>query len=82
MQGMLAAFQGFVVDWKRGKVARASGEWCALTLSPAFWRDLDWWIEHLEGRCLVPFDANTRLGEAVLSGTDASGWGTGQVIFF
>jgi hypothetical protein len=81
MQGMLAAFQGLVVDWNRGKVSRASGEWSKLTITPGFWRDLDWWIDHLEGRCLVPFEAEARPAEAVLSGTDASGWGTGQVIW-
>lgn len=81
MQGMLASFQGLVVDWRRSKVSKAGSAWSQMTVTNSFWRDIEWWIEHLEERCLTPFEEPSRLGEAVLSGTDASGWGTGQVIW-
>eukprot|EP00966_Prymnesium_polylepis_P290673 6713309-Prymnesium_polylepis.1 len=35
---------------------------------------------HLEQRSLTPFGTEP-LGEGVLSGTDASGWGTGQILW-
>ena len=79
MQGMLAAFKGLVVDWHRGKVSCPGGRWESLRLHDAFWRDLDWWHHHLKGRSLIPFESEKTMGEAVLAGTDASGWGTGQV---
>jgi hypothetical protein len=79
MQGMLAAFKGLVVDWHRGKVSCPGGRWESLRLHDAFWRDLDWWHHHLKGRSLIPFESEKAMGEAVLAGTDASGWGTGQV---
>ena len=79
MQGMLAQFQGFVVDWGRGEVVPRSGARQRLTLSPAFFRDLDWWSRHLRARGFTPFAIHSQRAEAVLTGTDASGWGTGQV---
>ena len=42
MQGMLAAFSGLEVEWRRGAV-RARGEaWRAMSIGDPFWRDLDW----------------------------------------
>jgi hypothetical protein len=81
MQGMLSAFKGLVVDWRRGAVAPSGGEWGVMTVGPAFWRDVDWWLAHLERRSLAPFERDVGRAEAVLAGTDASGWGTGQVLW-
>jgi hypothetical protein len=80
MQGMLSAFKGLVVDWRRGAVAPVGGKWGAMSVGEAFWRDLRWWRMHLEQRSLTPFDT-VPMGEGVLSGTDASGWGTGQILW-
>jgi hypothetical protein len=81
MQGMLSAFKGLVVDWRRGAVAPAGGNWGTMTVGPAFWRDVDWWLDHLQHRCLAPFTRDCEKAEGVLAGTDASGWGTGQVLW-
>ena len=70
MQGMLSAFQGLVVDWRRGKVSARGGGWGAMVVTQSFWRDLEWWAVHLRKRCLTPFKCEDKLGEAVLSGTD------------
>ena len=74
MQGMLSAFKGLVVDWRRGSVAPLGGCWGRMTVGAPFWRDLSWWRRHLAGRSLAPFGQEAR-GEGVLAGTDASGWG-------
>jgi hypothetical protein len=81
MQGMLAQFKGLVVDWRRGAVSAAGGKWGPVRLTAAFWRDLEWWRGHLEGRGLTPFEGRGCAASGVLAGTDASGWGTGQVIW-
>ena len=81
MQGMLAQFKGLVVDWRRGVVKPRAGVWGNLTIGDEFWRDLEWWRSHLAGRSLTPFDAATAAAEAVITGTDASDWGTGQVLW-
>lgn len=79
MQGMLATFQGLTVDWQRGVVkvvsSQAKGR---LVLAAGFWRDLHWWQDHLEVRSLASLESD-QIGEAAITGTDASGWGTGQV---
>jgi hypothetical protein len=80
MQGMLAAFKGLVVDWRRGAVSPVGGKWGAMTVGAPFWRDLRWWRVHLARRGLASFE-KPKYGEGVLSGTDASGWGTGQVLW-
>ena len=80
MQGMLAAFKGLIVDWRRGAVQPAGGSWGAMTVGAPFWRDLRWWRVHLARRGLSPFE-KPKFGEGVLSGTDASGWGTGQILW-
>ena len=81
MQGMLNQFKGLLVDWQRGQVKPSCGGWRELSISPAFWRDLRWWREHLDTRSLAPLDGYGRAAEAVLTGTDASNWGTGQVLW-
>ena len=79
MQGMLAAFKGMTVDWNRGSVSFHGSRWERLTVKKTFWRDLSWWQYHLTNRSLIPFEEERAAGEGILSGTDASGWGTGQV---
>ena len=81
MQGMLSQFKGLVVDWQRGQVKPASAGWRDLEVSPAFWRDLRWWQGHLDQRSLAPLVGDGEAAEAVLTGTDASNWGTGQVLW-
>jgi hypothetical protein len=81
MQGMLGQLKGFVVDWQRGKVKPGAGTWQDLELTSSFWRDLRWWRDHLDARSLTPFEVTPGAAEAVLAGTDASNWGTGQVLW-
>ena len=80
MQGMLFSFQGMEVDWRRGLVRAARGAWRQMEIGASFWRDLEWLDDHLERRNCVPLAA-PQLGEAAIAGTDASGWGTGQLIW-
>ena len=81
MQGMLAQFQGLVVDWSRGTVSAPHGGGRRMTVSRAFWRDLAWWRTHLATHSLTPFAKAEVRAEAALLGTDASGYGTGQVLW-
>ena len=81
MQGMLAQFQGLVVDWSRGTVSVPHGGGRRMTVSRAFWRDLAWWRTHLATHSLTPFAKAEVRAEAALLGTDASGYGTGQVLW-
>ena len=81
MQGMLAQFKGMIVDWRRGEVKPAEGRWSRMEVTAGFWRDLAWWKENLQYQSLAPMDPEPRRAEAVLTGTDASDWGTGQVIW-
>ena len=79
MQGMLSQFQGLEVDWKRGLVKPTNGhQWGSVRLGDAFWRDLEWWSDSLQFRNCTSL-LETELGEAAVTGTDASGWGSGQV---
>ena len=79
MQGMLAAFKGLHVDWKRHKVASSRrGKLEQMTVGEDFWDDVQWWVDHLAARCLTPFEV-PKAGEAAVTGTDASGFGTGQL---
>jgi hypothetical protein len=82
MQSMLSSFAGLEVDWRRGAVRRtgAGGAWSEMRVGDGFWRDLEWWSDHLERRNCVSLEPTAR-GEAAISGTDASGWGTGQLIW-
>ena len=81
MQGMLSQFKGLVVDWRRGSVLPHDGKWRPMRVVEGFWRDLEWWVDHLDSRSLASFDRGAPSPECVLSGTDASGWGTGQVVW-
>ena len=81
MQGMLAQFQGLVVDWNRGTVSIPHGDGRPMAVSRAFWRDLRWWRAHLVTHSLKPFAAAEPKAEAAMLGTDASGYGTGQVLW-
>ena len=80
MQSMLSSFAGFEVDWRRGAVRRTSegGAWREVPVTDGFWRDLEWWSDNLERRNCVSLEPPAR-GEAAVTGTDASGWGTGQL---
>merc|ERR1712185_114510 len=49
-----------------------------MSVGGGFWRDLEWWSDHLERRNCVSTEAAV-MGEAAITGTDASGWGTGQL---
>ena len=81
MQGMLSSFQGLVVDWHRGSVAPVGGRWEKMRVGQRFFRDLHWWLDHLETRSLASFGSKSAKADGVLAGTDASGWGTGQVLW-
>ena len=83
MQGMLSQFAGLEVDWRRGEVRATGGgkRWAqGIELQPGFWRDLAWWDERLEHRNSTPMDMPAR-GEVAVCGTDASDWGTGQLLW-
>ena len=81
MQACLAQFQGLEVLWDRGLVrpVGSCGPGDRLAVSGQFWTDLLWWRDHLESHCAKPLE-EPAAATAVLSGTDASGWGTGQCI--
>jgi hypothetical protein len=79
MQSMLSSFAGLEVDWRRGNVRRTrGGAWQEMEVGTGFWRDLEWWSDHLERRNCVSLEPPP-LGAAAVTGTDASGWGTGQL---
>ena len=83
MQGMTSSFKGLEVDWRRSqvRVSRGRGDgWRRMRVGGAFWRDLEWLSEHLERRNCVSIETE-ELGEAAITGTDASGWGTGQLVW-
>ena len=81
MQGMLAAFKGVVVDWRRGTVSTGGLRGLNLELHGGFWRDLRWWARNLKLHSFTPFVKPDSISGGVLTGTDASGWGTGQVLW-
>ena len=62
------------------RLSRGGEAWRRVRLSDGFWRDLAWWAEHLERRNCVPMHREDR-GVAWLAGTDASDWGTGQLVW-
>jgi len=81
LQGMLASFIGLEVEWKRGKVRVQRGAWRSMTLSDAFWRDLEWWDQQLETNNCVSISPTRRARAAVQAGTDASDFGAGELIY-
>ena len=78
MPGMLSAFAGLVVDWKRGVVRTKTSDWKLVEIRGEFWRDLEWWDDHLECCNCMPMSVPAR-AEACVTGTDASDWGAGSV---
>ena len=79
MQAMLAAFKGCVVDWRRGSVTFSDNTvHSSLHLDQDFWVDVRWWRDHLRDRYSVRW-REEEPAEAAIVGTDASGWGTGQL---
>jgi type II secretory pathway component PulJ len=72
MQAMLSSFAGCEVDWKRGMVTMDGVRSAVVQLSAGFWRDLQWWRDHIGERFSVPWETPEEAA-AVLSGTDASG---------
>ena len=80
MMAMLLSFKGVVVDWSRGEVRAPAGEWRGLRVGAGFWRDVEWWHDHLSERACVPM-VEPELGVAVVAGTDASGWGYGNLVW-
>ena len=84
MQGMLSQFKGLVIDWARGAVtfasARGGESWGLIRLNEAFWRDLEWFDDHFERRNCTQLEG-VAMGEAAITGTDASDWGTGQLVW-
>ena len=81
MQSMLSQFSGLTVDWRRGVVRHTSGtEKQGMQVDEGFWRDLEWWSEHMRHRNCVSLVPESK-GAAAITGTDASDWGTGQVAF-
>jgi hypothetical protein len=79
MQSLLASFAGHTVDWVRGLVTLpGGGRQSGIELSDGFWEDLRWWRTHLAERYSVPWSTD-EMAVAAITGTDASGWGTGQL---
>jgi hypothetical protein len=78
MQAMLSCFAGCAIDWKRGTVEFEGERSRTIQLGAGFWRDVELWRDHVVERYSMPF-GETEEAEAVISGTDASGWGTGQL---
>ena len=79
MQSMLSAFAGYTVDWSRGQVSFGGAHaGSRITLRGTFWTDLAWWRVHLVERYSVQWSEQDVV-EAAITGTDASGWGTGQL---
>lgn len=51
-----------------------------VTVGDGFWRDLEWWSDHMSNRNSISLVTKVA-GEAAITGTDASDWGTGQAVF-
>lgn len=84
MQAMLSQFAGLEVDWRRGavRISHLEGaKWRdGIEVGPGFWRDLEWWDERMENRNCTSMVKPER-GEVAVCGTDASDWGTGQLLW-
>jgi hypothetical protein len=80
MMAMLRSFGGLVVDWRRGAVRPRAGAWRAMWVEGGFWRDLEWLRDHVSVRNCVPLQPRAA-AEAVVAGTDASGWGAGELVW-
>ena len=80
MQGMLRQFVGLEVDWAHGRVRHAFGAWGKVDLTPAFWRDLTWWRGAIGSAHCKPMHGSS-IGEAAISGTDASDFACGELVW-
>ena len=80
MQAMLRQFVGLEVDWIRGQVRFARSAWRHVRLTAGFWRDLHWWASALETANSVDMAA-APTGDAVLSGSDASDYACGELVW-
>ena len=83
MQAMLSQFAGLEVDWRRGEVrpSRSLSKWRrGIVVLPGFWRDLEWWSARFERRNCTSMEMPAK-GEVAICGTDASDWGTGQLMW-
>ena len=82
MQAMLRQFAGLEVDWTRGRVRWAGtlSEWRLVSLSDGFFRDLVWWRSALARANCTPIEVAPS-GEAAITGTDASDWGCGELVW-
>ena len=80
MQNMLSVFGGLEVDWRHGQVRARHGEWQRVEVTREFWLDLEWWRDHLENRNCISLEEAVRC-EAMITGTDASDWGVGTVVW-
>ena len=84
MQALLRQFQGLQVDWMRGTVryARSEGSsWGHVLISPDFWLDLLWLQSALGRANCSPVRSEPRASAAVMSGSDASGFGAGGLVW-
>ena len=83
MQALLRQFQGLEVDWMRGTVryARSGGPGRRISLSHDFWLDLLWLQSALAVANCVPIQSQRPADAAILAGSDASGWGSGGLIW-
>ena len=84
LQCCLGSFKGLEVDWDRGEVrpSASRGKWGEMVVGAGFWRDLEWWEAQLATNHRYELDkAGGTAATAMLTGTDASGWGTGQLAF-
>jgi hypothetical protein len=49
-------------------------------LNEEFWRDLEWWQQHLSTRCWMPLSGQPDARVTAPAGTDASNYGGGKLI--
>jgi len=75
---MYNQFRGVIVDWKRGLV-RVGGKGSQMRVKREFFDDLDWWLENLVSRSAVNLMPRHGRDKATIGGSDASGWGAGQL---
>eukprot|EP00966_Prymnesium_polylepis_P169677 3922986-Prymnesium_polylepis.1 len=52
---MLSCFAGCAVDWKRGTGEFEGERSRTIQLGAGFWRDVEWWRDHVVERYSMPF---------------------------
>ena len=78
---MYNQFRGVLIDWKRGLV-KVDHRARYMRLKAEFFEDLRWWKTNVATRSSVPLLARGESeSDGVVSGTDASGWGAGQLVW-